>query len=561
MQKSLLVIFMAGCLKCFGQTGNDSPSQQIDSIFKKYINTSGPGCAVAVIKDGKPIFTKTYGFANLNYVKPITGSSVFDMASVTKQFTGFAISTLIQEGKIDANDDIRKYLPQVPNFGKVITINNLIHHTSGLRDYPEALMMAGWRYNELCTMNDVMNFIMHEKELDFEPGSQYAYSNTGYVLLAKVVEKITGETLPAWLKERVFKPLGMDASFILENSRMIIPNLATSYTASNGNYITCADILSSYGSSCMYSSVDDITKWVIYFQQRLALKDPVFMRMLEGITLNNGAKVTYGFGLNLDEYHGLTCYWHSGAWAGYRTILIHYPGQHLAIVILCNADDNDISGPDVNQVADIFLKNDFRQPNQEEIDRLKALPIVNLSNTILQKYTGSFTPDGQDSHITFTIENGQLAGHNGPNNFTMVAKNDSCFFLSQDNAAITFVTNGGKTANGFFFKNPAITRHSTRSIIATEKKEVFMPSAKQLTTYTGSYFSDELQTFYTVDMVGEKLIIHHYRRGDFELHPKQNKQNTFTCDIGTLNFYTNKNYVAGFTLTGDRVINMRFEKK
>jgi CubicO group peptidase (beta-lactamase class C family) len=162
---------------CNGQTPAKAEAG-VDSIFKE-CNNKGPGGVVAIIKNGQVVVNKGYGLANLEYRLPLTTSSVFDAASLAKQFTGFAISSLIQQGRISTNDDVRKYLPHLPKFKHVITIGNLIHHTSGLRDWPEALQAAGWRYSELCSFADIMNMVMHQKDLDFEPGSDYAYSNTG----------------------------------------------------------------------------------------------------------------------------------------------------------------------------------------------------------------------------------------------------------------------------------------------------------------------------------------------------------------------------------------------
>jgi len=187
-----LLLIVAALAGCSAQTLPVTLQTGIDSLFKDYAKPDGPGVAVLIVKDGKVVFEKGYGMANLEYNMPITPTSVFDIASVSKQFTGYAISTLIQQGKVSPADDIHKYLPDVPDFGKKITIHNLIHHTSGLRDWPEGLHAAGWRWDESFTYDDIMRMVSKQHDLDFIPGSQYQYSNTGYNLLAAIVAKISG---------------------------------------------------------------------------------------------------------------------------------------------------------------------------------------------------------------------------------------------------------------------------------------------------------------------------------------------------------------------------------
>lgn len=551
---ALLLFAIAGRLTA--QVNTDSVSVQMDAIFSKYINNSGPGAAVAILRDGRIVFKKAYGFANIEYGQPINSSSLFDLCSVTKQFTGLAISTLIQEGKIELNDDIRKYLPQVPDFGKIIKIDNLVHHTSGLRDYPEALMIAGWRYTELCTLDDVMDFVSNQKELDFEPGSKESYCNTDYVLLAAIVEKVTGKSFPEWMKENVFSPLQMNNSFILSNSRAIIPNLATSYFHNNQGYQKYYDILSSYGSSCMYSSIDDLTKWVFHFQQMLGAKDPIYMRMLQGSVLNNGEKVAYGFGLEQDTYQGQKTIWHTGAWCGYRTVIINYPEQHFAIVILSNADDNEIGGLYVREIAAVFLKG-ILKTNAQEVERIKALPAIKLDNAVLQKYTGRFKMDiNNGPTLNLTIENGHLVGHNGNVSFGLEAKTESCFYDPSDRATITF-----DNSNTYVFRDAGITIRANRAASEPLKTIEFNPTTEQLKAFTGTYYSDELKTLYTIDIEGGNLALRHFRRGEFDLHINQYTPNEFTSNTGTIDFYVNaKNQVSGFRLSGDRVRNIRFRK-
>jgi CubicO group peptidase (beta-lactamase class C family) len=551
------LLFSVAAGQASAQITNDPVSAQMDTIFKKYIYTKGPGATVAVCRDGRVVFKKSYGFANLECAQPVNSASIFDLCSLTKQFTGLAISTLIQERKITLNDDIRKYLPHVPDFGKIITINHLVHHTSGLRDYPEALMIAGWRYTELCTRDDVMDFVSRQKDLDFEPGSKESYCNTDYVLLAAIVEKVTGKSFPEWMKENVFKPLQMDNSFILSNSRDIIPNLATSYSPADHGYQKYNDILSAYGSSCMYSSLDDLSKWVFHFQYMLENKDPVYTRMLDGSILNNGDEVSYGFGLEQDTYQGLKTIWHTGAWCGYRTAIINYPGQRFAIIVLSNAEDNDIGGLYLREIAAVFLK-DKLKTNSQEVERVKLLPAVELDTVVLQKYTGRFKMEiNNGPALNFTIEKGQLVGHNGNVSFALEAKSESCFYDPSDHATIAF-----DNSNSFVFRDAGITIHASRTTAEAAKAIKFDPTTEQLEAFAGTYYSEELETFYKIKVENGQLAMYHFRRGEFDLHVNQYTPNEFSSSTGTLAFYLDaKKHIAGFKLTGDRVRNIRFIKQ
>lgn len=555
MKKILLLVSLTSFYISSGlyaQTSTGSVEQKLDTIFKKYNHTNGPGCAVAVIRDGRLILEKTYGMANLEYSQPLKATSVFDIGSLTKQFTGLAISTLIEQKKISLKDDIRRYLPWVPGFGKVITIDNLVHHTSGLRDYPEALMVAGWRYSELATLADVRQLVEKQQELDFVPGTQVSYCNTGYVLLAAIVEQVTGETFPVWMKENVFKPLKMDASFIQDDAGSVIANLATSYALTDHGYSKYGDVLTAYGSGSMYSSLADLANWVIHFQEMIRLKDPIYMRMVQEGSLSNGEEVPFGFGLEIGSERGLKTISHSGAWVGYRTNIRNYPDQHFAFITLSNADDNDVSLDYARAIATVFLKDQFKG---NEVDQVKAMPTLTLPVAVLNKYTGDWLLGPPANKVfNFTVDNGQLTCHVGGAAFALEAKNDHAFYFTADNSIIDF-----GPVETFDYKSSAFSISGKR-LKKNTNVAAFMPTSRQLESYCGTFYSKELESRYKVYMLSGKLMIHHFRRGDFELIPVKYRPNGFTSGIGTLDFYTNQQQISGYKLSGDRIKNIRFGK-
>lgn len=540
---SLLILLIPAI--SYSQIIPDSLEIKVDAIFQEYNNSATPGCAVAIISNGKAILKKGYGMANMEHDIPISPTTVFDIASVSKQFTGFAISSLIQEGKISDQDDIRKYLPIVPDFGQTITINHLLHHTSGLRDWPEALGVAGWRPDDVWSFDDILRMIQHQKELDFEPGTRFSYSNTGYNLLAAIVEKVSGLTLSEWMHKNVFSSLKMETSLIPENHTTIIKNRADSYAWLENKFVKCSDLLTAYGSSSLYTSLNDMICWGIHFEEQLNQKNPVYMRMLETGRLNNGDTVYYGFGLGLNREGEHLRIAHSGAWSGFRSIAVYYPDKHLSVIILSNSG-NSIPRQYTEKIADVMLQ---RKPEKKDpaIDIKKAQD-VKVKKDLAEKYVGTYQL-GTDWYITITMENDQLMSRsNGESSYPMTAKSDSTYWVDAYNNAITFV----KDSSGYMLKYKT-----------TMAKRIvpFSPDTILIKQYTGKYYSEELSTEYILTVKDGKLWLYHFRLGDIEMFPEP-LEGTFGSVIGSFKFIRDeKMEIIGFHLSGSRIRNIHFIKQ
>ena len=542
---TLLLVF-AGLTGC-AQTLPANLQTGIDSIFKDFAKPDAPGVAVLIVKDGKVAFEKGYGMANLEYDMPVTPTSVFDIASVSKQFTGYAISTLIQEGKISPADDIHKYLPDVPDFGKKITIHNLIHHTSGLRDWPEGLHAAGWRWDESFTYDDIMRMVNKQHDLDFEPGSKYQYSNTGYNLLAAIVAKVSGKTFPEWAAENIFKPFGMQATMVNDDYSRIIPHLASSYYQDGNAYHKATDQLTAFGSSSIYTTVEDLSKWVIRFQQGLAGKDPVYLRMIQTDTLNDGKPNHYAYGLGVGDYNGVKEISHNGGWASYATNISNFPDQKVGIILLSNSGNFNADG-ESDAVAGLLL-NLKTKPGQNRED-LSKLPTVQVDSTILKIYTGTYQL-GPGWFVTFTLENGQIMTQaTGEDKFPTELKSDTTLWVPAYNSSVKFVQITNK-AN-------AIVYHGKVSNRVTPLKV----DASQLGQFVGSYYSKELEATYRITLENGRLVGHHMRPGDFNLSPDMITTDTFgSAAGGSMAFYRDwQNKVIGFKLSGGRIRNIVFER-
>ena len=545
LTKLLIVSLLLTCLsnQSFSQSLNDSVKEKIDSIFQRFNSRSKPGAAVAIIKDGKVAFEKCYGMANLEYDIALTYSSAFDIASVSKQFTGFAIATLIEQGKINLNDDIRKYLPLVPSFGKPITIRHLLYHTSGLRDWPGALQTAGWKYTELASFNDVMRMISKQKELDFETGTQYSYCNLGYNLLAAIVEKVSGQSFKNWTKENIFTKLGMASSSFWDDNSLLTKNMAYSYYLDNGEYGNYPNANTAYGSSTLRTTLEDLTRWSIFFQNGLLSKNPVIVRMIENGTLDNGDPINYGFGLEVRYDKATpTIVFHTGAWAGYRTIIKNHIPENITFIILSNADDN-YAIESASLLSNLFIDQNSRSSSEPKATKL------NVDPKLLEKYTGLYEWSG--GVLNITLENKQLfLQYTGEPKFPLTAQNDSSFLLEIADKAVTFKKSKNGNCEKLMFQSVEGTKMKTETY-----------KHAPATDYLGTYYSNELFVEYTIDIINKKLYIHNFRRGDFEITASDYINDLFMSDIGRLKFYRNANgKVIGFKLTGQSNRNILFEK-
>lgn len=521
----------------------------MDTLFRLYNRSNGPGCAVGIVRDGKLIFTKGYGMANLEYDIPITPTTVFDIASVSKQFAGLAISTLIQEGKINLDDDIRKYIAEVPKFAKPITIRHLVHHTSGLRDWPEALNMAGWRWDEVFSFDDIMRMVRHQKDLNFEPGERYSYSNTGYNLLALLVEKVSGKSFVQWTDEAIFKPLQMSDSRLLSDYTKVIKNLAYSYSPAGNEFVKSPSALTAYGSSSLFTTVADLSKWIVNFDEQINLKNPVYIRMLTEGMLNNGENVPYGYGLGHGKDRGLNTISHTGGWAGYRTILTNYPDEKLSIIILGNESRFNVNRY-ASAVATVLLKNKFKGA-KITVDNLKAAPTIRLNPALAKKYEGIYQL-GPGWAVTLSEEHDSLMVQaTGEPKFPTQAKSDSTIWIDAYAASMTFVTDKTGSVNLLKYKD-----------ILAKRIIPWKPNPTEFPLFVGTYYSPELAAEYSVDLTDGKLKLHHRRLGDFDLRVDLAQVDGFSNDIGTIRFVKNaQKKVTGFMLSGGRVKNMWFEKR
>lgn len=330
-------------------------SEQVDRLFQRWDREDSPGAAVLVVKDGKVVHRRGYGMASLEHRIPIDpGATVFDIASVSKQFAGFAIAVLSAEGRVGLDDDVRKYVPELHDFGHTITIRHLLHHTSGLRDWPGTLRMAGWNYGDIISYDQILRMAYDQRELNFVPGDAYAYSNTGYNILAEIVARVSDKSFREWTDQNIFQPLAMHHSHFHDDHDEVISNRAESYRQAGNTFRRSTNNLTALGSSSLFTTVDDLGRWVAHLEEPSIVGPEVVQEFLTPGLLNSGRSTGYGFGINVGEWRGLPRVQHGGSWAGHRSTLTMFPQQRFAVVILSNVSNMNPGGL-AGEIAEIYL--------------------------------------------------------------------------------------------------------------------------------------------------------------------------------------------------------------
>jgi CubicO group peptidase (beta-lactamase class C family) len=315
-------------------------TSKVDALFSQWNTAMSPGCSVVVAKDGAIAYEHGYGVADLESLVPITPQTVFDIASMAKQFTGLGIAMLIEQHKLTPESDIRSILPEVPDFGTPIAIQQLLHHTSGLRDWPETLQLSGVNMAAPITLDMIVEMVRRQRELDFVPGTEFQYSNTGYNLLAAALAKVTGQPFHEWIQENIFTPLGMEHSSITYEPSAIVPKRAEPYALDeHKQYRRVVTQLAAQGSSSLLTTADDMGRWLLNFDtMRVGGANAIRMTWQAG-SLLGGKSVDYGFGWFLGSYYGIPGVEHSGSWGGYVSDVVAVPEKRFAAAVLCNAQD------------------------------------------------------------------------------------------------------------------------------------------------------------------------------------------------------------------------------
>ncbi len=541
------VLLVASLANCHAQGSLDA---RVDSMFGQYDRPDSPGWAVLVVRDGAVVLSRGYGMANLEHEVPITPGTVFDIASVSKQFAGMAISMLLEGGDISLDDDVRQYIPELPDFGHTITIRHLVHHMSGLRDWPGTLAVAGWRMDDVISFDQILSMAFNQQALNFEPGAEYSYSNTGYNMLAELVARVTGQSFREWTDANIFGPLNMKDTHFHDDHTEVVHNRAYGYHRdSDGRFHAVPNGLTALGSSSLYTTIDDLAKWVVNFEEKAVGGEAVIERMTHRGVLNSGAQISYAFGLGIGRYRGLRTVSHGGSWASFRTFLVHFPDQRFSVVVLGNFDPANPNQTAYNLV-DLYLADELAPERTARADDPEPEQFA-VSGRVLDEYVGTYRL-GPAWYVTITREGSELVTQaTAEDAFPMTARSDSAFWVEDYGATITFVRDDSGHVDRFRYRGMVCPRVGNTP-----------PTDPRLTEYVGEYASDELSTMYTAAVEDGELVLRHRRHGTIEMIPAWGDEfRGGQWFLNSVEFDRNDSgAVVGFRVTQGRSRNLQFVK-
>lgn len=405
-----LLLLNVGCAQ--HHAGSDSVSEsaelngKIDALFVDWNKASHPGGVVGVYKEGELIYNRAFGLASIEYDVPNTLQTRFNIASVSKQFTAYAILLLEQQGKLSLDDDIRLYLPEVPKYDQTVTVKHLIQHTNGLRSLHAILGMAGWRFDDRRTHDDLMRVITQGNSLSFEPGSEYMYSNTGFIFAAMIIERVTETTFRTWMQENVFDAFEMQNTFVSDDIDEVLLNAASSYAVADEKIQRVAPYWEYYGSGNIYTTTADLLQWAQNFSLSNLNGQSLFKEMTQNGVLNSGEKIDHGLGVFSEDYRGHRLIQHGGAIGGFRSRLDVLPEQDIQIAVLTNFNQSDVVSS-VNSIKDILLNLDPEELNTQREEAPVETPI-SQSLDELSKLEGHYFSSELDTFYRIFLREDQL---------------------------------------------------------------------------------------------------------------------------------------------------------
>ncbi|TBW26554.1 serine hydrolase [Gramella sp. KN1008] len=498
-------------------------AQDIDALFEEYKDT--PGAVVGVFKDGEIVFKKGYGIANMDYGIELSPTSVLDIASNGKQFTAAAITLLEIEGKLNFDDPIRKYLPDFPEYpGNPITINHLIHHTSGIRDYIDLIDFSGQSWDNKFSKEEILETIFRQPRLNFEPGGHYDYCNSGYLLLGRIVEQVSGQSFANFIDQRLFKPLGMSNSLIYDNNNEIIPNRAIGYRKyKNGIEMDHDFNVSLSGDGQLLTNVIDFKKWDDNYTNN-KLGDRTFLeKMFRKGVLNNGDTIGYAGGIFREEYQGFETIEHSGSWAGFRSYYAKIPKKNLAVVVFSNfAEMNAIKKG--RKILDILL-NIPSEENSKDIREPENQSDFNISVKDLKKYAGMYWNDRFLFSQNIYISNDTLRQDKTENTLNPVSTGK--FLLNNNKSKVFQFSKNNDSINQIYLKD------GDWELEFEAFTPVEMPS--DFKKFLGEYYSEALKSSISIKQENIKFILYKNGRNYGEIFPK--KENEYYVNFfGTFSF-------------------------
>ena len=529
------------------------PEKLTDQLMSRFDGEDSPGAAVQVWRDGETLFSRAYGMANLAYGLPFATETRTNIGSTSKQFTAFAIMLQAERGLLSLDDDIRKHIPELPEFDQTINVRNLITHTSGLREFLNLTRMTGRRLDrgDWIDRSEIIDIVKRQPALQNEPGAEYNYNNTAFGLAAVIVERTSGQDFPTFMRENVFEPLGMTRTMVRPSPIHIVPEMSEGYTPGPDGYMQIGDLGGAAGAGGMYSTLDDLQTWVEnYANPRLGSAE-IFEEMMTSYVLSDGEETGYGYGLSIDEHRGLRRVSHGGADVAHRSMLAYYPEINAGITTQSN--HAAFSSAVAYELAEAFFE-DAMGPEEdagEDADE-GGFDADDYDPDDFDDFAGRYALDEAPAFIlTFTREDDAFyIQATGQPRGVIVPTSDTTFAIQGVVATVIFHRSEDGTVG-------TLTLDQNGLHPATRLADEDPSDPENLADFEGRYFSDEIETFFEIVLEDGELVMKQRRLDDATLEPGQ--PDTFSGGGFTFRFERDRNgQVIGFYLSNGRTRDVRF---
>jgi CubicO group peptidase (beta-lactamase class C family)/lysophospholipase L1-like esterase len=534
LNPALIVTIVALVASAGAQAAPSVPESAVDAQFSAWTSET-PGCAVGVSKGGRILLERAYGMADLEHGVPNRSDTIFEAGSVSKQFTAAAVLLLARDGKLSLDDPVREYIPGLPDYAATVTIRQMLHHTSGLRDWGSIEWIAGWpRGTRVYTHAHVLDVLARQRRLNFAPGTRWSYSNSGYNLSAVLVSRVAGEPFADFTRKRIFEPLGMTRTSWRDDFTRVVRNRAVAYARSDGHYTQDMPFENVHGNGGLLTTVGDLLRWNENFVTP-KVGDAGFIHLMQtsGI-LGSGRETGYAYGLALASYRGLAEVRHSGTTGSYRAYLSRFPENHLSVAVLCNAGDS-MPRQALHAVADLYLDDATRPLAPPKPARLSAAE--------LEAFTGLYVNEARGD--TFRIARGGGALRMGDD--TALVAVSSRRLTDGDQLAIEISPSGsGNLDDG------------SGSDFPIRRVQEARPTASELAQYAGDFASEEAEATYSVRVQGDTLALTGRPDRRYPLTPLY--ADAFDSELGTIVFRRAGDRVSEFSVVQDRVWDLRFRR-
>jgi CubicO group peptidase (beta-lactamase class C family) len=547
------IIFFSNYL-LHAQSVPDSTKIKIDKLFAKWDTKDSPGCAIGIVRNDSLIYAKGYGMANLEYGIPNSPSTIYHIASVSKQFTAYCIVLLARQGKLNLNDDVKKYLSWFPDFNEKITIENLLNHTSGIRDQWQLLAISGTRLDDVITQEQIIKILSKQEALNFKPNEKATYSNSGYTMLAEIIKSVSGQSLREFADSAIFKPLKMTNTHFHDDYTEIVKNRAYSYSRKDS--VTFSNSILSYstvGATSLFTNIIDMSKWDNnFYNPKVGDKKDIDVLTGSKAKLNSGQQLDYAYGIVGGNYRGHTTYAHSGGDAGFRTLNVVIPDSKMGFILFSNLDE---FSPDENlyPIIDLFTPDISPKVENKKTEKIDSSKSVLKSPKLYTKFSGSYI-DEEGIEFSFSISNKKIYWHSYGRTYLMKADKDTIFLLKNPTIKFIFsINNDNDTLLTQLWPQNKRVLHKYQTIKSTDE---------QLQAYVGRYYSKELDCSYNIVLKNHDLLLTNSKYSDSKIEVKgANHLLNDTWWMNHLQIIRNsKNNIEGFEVNSDRVQHLIFTK-